>query len=85
MPLFDMTEDNFLRNSDLNVFVFGTPPVSIEILTNVTGLEFDKAFPRTEWRNVEGLKIRLISFEDLLKAKKSVGRNKDIDDIENLS
>jgi predicted nucleotidyltransferase len=85
MPLFDMTEDNFLRNPVFDVFVFGKPPVSIEILTNVKGLEFQDSYARAEWRSVEGMKVRLISFADLITAKRSAARNKDIDDIENLS
>jgi hypothetical protein len=85
MPVFDMTEENFLINPAFNLFVFGKPPVSIEILTNVTGLDFENTYANSEWRAVEGLQIRLISFDDLLKAKKSVGRNKDMDDIENLT
>ena len=85
MPLFDMTEDNFLRNPVFDVFVFGKPPVSIEILTNVKGLEFEGAYSNSECREVEGLKVQLIHFDDLLKAKRSAGRNRDVDDIENLS
>jgi predicted nucleotidyltransferase len=85
MPVFDMTADNFLYNPNFDVFVFGNPPVSIEILTNVKGLAFDDAFPRSEWREVEGLSVRLINYHDLLKSKKSAGRNKDINDLENLS
>ena len=29
MPLFDMTEENFLGNPELNVFTFGRAPSSI--------------------------------------------------------
>ncbi|MDQ3108793.1 MAG: nucleotidyltransferase [Bacteroidota bacterium] len=85
MPVFDMTEQNFLSNPDYDVFIFGKPPVSIEILTNVKGLEFEVTFPNSALRDVEGLQVRVIGYEDLLKAKRSAGRNKDIDDIENLS
>lgn len=84
MPVFDMTFDNFLNNPDLDVFIFGNPPVSIEILTNVKGLEFKSTFLNSEIRNVDGISVRLISYEDLITAKKSAGRNKDFDDIGNL-
>lgn len=30
MPVFDMTQKNFLHNADFNVFSFGRSPVSIE-------------------------------------------------------
>ena len=38
MPVFDMTEENFLKNPDLNVFTFGRPPRSIDIMTFVLPL-----------------------------------------------
>ena len=39
MPLFDMTESNFLENKHFNVFSFGRPPVSIDLMTEVKGLK----------------------------------------------
>lgn len=44
MRVFDMTEENFLKNPELNVFTFGRPPSSIDIMTDVKGLDFDKPF-----------------------------------------
>lgn len=85
MALFDMTEENFLTNSEVNVFSFGRPPVSIDIMTEVKGLQFEDAFKRVENVEVEGLRIKLIRYSDLIKSKKSSGRAKDINDIENLS
>src|ERR1700693_3916562 len=32
MPVFDMTADAFLNNSDWDVFTFGKPPSSIDIM-----------------------------------------------------
>ena len=43
MPVFDMTEENFLNNPDLNVFTFGRPPRSIDIMTAVKGIDFDES------------------------------------------
>jgi len=85
MSLFDMTEDNFLNNPEFNVFTFGRPPVSIDIMTEVKGLEFDDAFKRAKRVEVEGLSVRLLYYYDLLQAKKSSGRAKDINDLENLT
>lgn len=84
MPVFDMTEDNFLNNSFFDVFSFGRPPVSIDIMTEVKGLDFDDAFKESKVVEVEGLSIRLIDYFHLLRAKKSSGRPKDKDDLENL-
>ncbi|ACT94887.1 nucleotidyltransferase [Dyadobacter fermentans] len=84
MPLFDMTEENFLSNPAFDVFTFGRVPVSIDLITKLKGLEFDKAYQNAADYVVEGLKIRLIHYKDLIKAKKAAGRPRDINDIENL-
>jgi hypothetical protein len=85
MPVFDMTEDNFLQNPELNVFTFGRPPSRIDIMTDVKGLNFNETFKTSQIVQVEDLKVRLIERNQLLKAKRAAGRFKDLDDIENLS
>lgn len=85
MPVFDMTEDNFLKNPELNVFTFGRPPSGIDIMTDVKGLNFDETFKASQIVEIENLKVRLIHLNQLLQAKKAAGRHKDLDDIENLS
>jgi hypothetical protein len=85
MPVFDMTEGNFLKNPALNVFTFGRPPSSIDIMTDVKGLDFNETFKTSQIVQVEDLKVRLIERNQLLKAKRAAGRHKDLDDIENLS
>jgi predicted nucleotidyltransferase len=85
MPVFDMTEDNFLKNAELNVFTFGRPPRSIDIMTDVKGLNFGETFKTSQIIDIENLKVRLIHLNQLLLAKKAAGRYKDLDDIENLS
>ena len=85
MPVFDMTEENFLTNSAFNVFSFGRPPVSIDIMTEVKGLEFNNTYENSSIVEIEGLSIRLINLTDLLASKKSAGRSKDLNDLENLT
>ena len=85
MPVFDMTEANFLSHPNWNVFTFGTPPVAIDLMVKVKGLDFDTAYSKSVIFEDDGLKIRTIHKDDLLKAKKSAGRFKDRDDLENLS
>jgi len=84
MPVFDMTEKNFLNNIDLDVFSFGRPPRSIDIMTAVKGLDFETAFSTSRIIVVENLQVRLIHLNQLLQTKKASGRHKDLDDIENL-
>lgn len=85
MPVFVMTEENFLKNPDLNVFTFGRPPRSIDIMTAVKGLQFDESLAASKMVHIENLTVRLIHLSDLLKAKKASGRHKDWNDIENLT
>jgi predicted nucleotidyltransferase len=84
LPVFDMTEENFLSNPAFDVFSFGRAPVSVDILTHVKGLEFHESFEHAKFLNVEGIEVRLIDFRDLILAKKAAGRHKDLDDLENL-
>jgi hypothetical protein len=85
MPVFDMTEKNFLNDTDLDVFSFGRAPRCIDIMTAVKGLDFDTAFSTSKIIYVENLKVRLIHLNQLLQTKKVSGRHKDLDDIENLT
>lgn len=84
MPVFDMTEENFLSHPIWDVFTFGTPPVAIDVMVNIKGLDFNNAFQNAVFFEDDNLKIRTIHRNDLLKAKRLAGRPKDIDDLENL-
>lgn len=85
MSVFNMTAERFLDNSRYDVFTFGRPPVSIDILTDVKGLDFETAFAHSEWFEVsDTLSVRALRLADLLEAKKAAARPKDLDDIENL-
>lgn len=56
------------------------------IMTRVKGLSFEEVFPKAELVELdEGLFVRLIALEDLLKAKRASGRAKDFDDIRHLN
>lgn len=86
MPVFDMTLDKFLHDSSIDVFSFGRPPVSIDIITQLKGLEFGQAWPKIEEKVIEGnIKVKVISRKDLISAKKASNRPKDQDDIEHLT
>ncbi|MCS7019731.1 MAG: DUF6036 family nucleotidyltransferase [Cytophagales bacterium] len=85
MPIFDMSETKFLQVSDYDVFTFGRPPVSIDIITQIKGLQFNEAFQSAIWVEIEeNLRVRTLHLSDLIKAKQASGRNKDKDDLENL-
>ncbi|MFC2126693.1 nucleotidyltransferase [Bacteroidota bacterium] len=85
MPLFDMTLENFMTNPDMDVFTYGRPPVSIDIMTSVKGLDFNRSYERSNIVEVNGLMIRIIDHNDLLLSKKASNRPKDQDDIDHLT
>jgi Nucleotidyl transferase of unknown function (DUF2204) len=84
MPVFDMNEQNFLSHPVWDVFTFGNPPVAIDIMTRLEGLDFNTAFDRSVIFEDEELEIRTIHKNDLILLKRSAGRSKDLNDLENL-
>lgn len=84
MPMFDMTEANFINNQAMNVFTFGVSPVSIDLMTEAKGLDFETVFQHAEIHEVDGLQVRVVHFNDLIRAKMAAGRMKDMNDIEHL-
>jgi predicted nucleotidyltransferase len=84
MPVFDMTEETFLYNDSLNVFSFGRQPVSIEILKEITGLKFNEVYQEAINTEIEGISLKIINLNHLKENKKQSGRNKDLNDLENL-
>jgi predicted nucleotidyltransferase len=84
MPVFDMTEMNFLEHPNWDVFTFGNPPVAIDLMIKVAGLNFEEVYERSVIFEEDGLQIRTIHKNDLIQAKKNAGRAKDKNDLENL-
>lgn len=85
MPVFDMSAHNFLSNPAMDVFTFGRPPVAIDVITQLKGLEFAEAFEAATVTEVDGLPIRLIYYWHLIQAKKAAGRPRDQNDLDNLA
>ena len=62
----------------------GVPPVRIEILTGIDGVEFGQCYTRRASVEIDGVDIDLISLQDLKTNKRAAGRLQDLDDIEKL-
>ena len=67
------------------VIRMGNPPLRIELLTSVTGVDFGACHRRREMQVVDSTEVAFISLPDLLANKRATGRTKDIADIEELS
>lgn len=64
------------------VVQLGYPPMRIDIMTSIEGLDFEKAYKNRSNGNLFGLRNQpYISFNDLIKNKKNTGRPKDKFDI----
>ena len=62
----------------------GVPPLRIEVMRSISGVEFEDYWPRRVLIDDEGLRISMISLADLRSNKKSTGRPKDLLDLEEL-
>ena len=81
-PLFDLTLDDLSRPGI--VFQIGLPPARIDILTGISGVEFDGAWTGRMVANVAGQELPFIGREDLIRNKRAAGRAKDLADVEAL-
>ena len=66
------------------VFQMGVPPQRIDLLTSVTGLEFDEAWSTRRLHKVDTLELPFLGRAALLQNKRATGRSKDRVDVEIL-
>lgn len=62
----------------------GLPPIRIELITKASGIEFEECFINHIEDELDGVKVNIISLNDLKKNKLAAGRYKDLNDLENL-
>ena len=77
-----LTSDLFLARN--NVVRMGVPPIRIEILTSVSGVEFESCYAEKEMIRIEEMAVPVISLSRLRENKAASGRAKDLEDLENL-
>ena len=81
-PLFDLTLDD-LSHAD-TVFQIGVPPARIDLLTSITGVDFDRAWQNKIALQLEDLSTFCIGKRDLIENKRLLGRPKDLADVDAL-
>ncbi len=82
---FDVPElnpDLFLNEK--KVIRMGLPPLRIEILTTISGVNFDECYSERVTSIIDGVEVNIISLKHLKINKKASGRYKDLDDLEHL-
>ena len=79
---FQLTSQDFIKEG--NVIQFGYPPLRIDILTSIDGVNFGDCILNKKDVEIDGMLVYFIGLTDLLKNKKESGRPRDLDDIDNL-
>jgi len=77
-----LTESDFLKEN--YVTQLGYPPLRIDILNAISGVEFDDAFSNRVIAEADDLSINFINIPDFIKNKEATGRAKDMGDIASL-
>lgn len=81
-PLSDVTAADFARPG--LVLQIGVPPVRIDVLTELTGLQFSDAWRSREPGRFGSLTVDFLGRDDFIRNKRATGRAKDLGDIEGL-
>jgi predicted nucleotidyltransferase len=81
-PVSDVSESDFSREGV--VFQIGSSPRRIDILTRISGVDFERAYANRQTVSVEGMDVPVISLKDLIANKRASGRTQDLADLEKL-
>ena len=81
-PLENLSSNDFAHEGYF--YQMGRPPLRVDIMMSIPGIEFDEAWKNREVVELDELKILFISRSDLIRVKEASGRPQDKIDIENL-
>jgi predicted nucleotidyltransferase len=80
------------KSADASLFLeagriirFGVPPLRIEVLNRISGVDFEECYASRVEAMIEGIPVTLIDLDHLKANKKAAGRLKDLNDLEQLS
>lgn len=81
-------EAHGVKESDFSVpgiaYQLGLPPNRIDLLTEISGLDFAEACRDLEVGEVFGSPVKFLSLPNLIRNKKAAGRGKDLIDLQAL-
>jgi len=77
-----LTPDLFLGKD--TIVRMGLPPVRIEILTSISGVEFESCYAEKEMIQIDEMVVPVISLARLRENKAASGRTRDLADLESL-
>lgn len=82
-PLTDLTEADFAEEGYF--YQMGMPPVRVDILMGIPGIQFADAWERRVVVNFDDIPVVFISRQDLIISKQASGRPQDLIDVSLLS
>jgi hypothetical protein len=74
--------EDFLRENLINQL--GYPPLRIDILTSIDGINFKDAYPQKQVIIIEDFTANYIGLNDLIQNKNASGRQQDLVDVNTL-
>ena len=77
-----LTTEDFLKPN--SVVQLGYPPVRIDLLTSIDGVEFEQSYRNRVVMDVGGTTLSIIGVDDFRTNKRAAGRAQDIADLESL-
>jgi hypothetical protein len=78
----EIDEQLFLQKD--KVLRMGNAPIRIELLTTISGVDFQTCYNDRIEDTIDGVQVNIIDLENLKKNKKASARFKDLDDFEKL-
>ncbi len=82
MSSLGLQKEDFLEENA--IMQIGYPPLRIDILTAIDGVEFSEAYLNKQVIDIDGIEVNYISLNDLILNKQKSGRHQDISDVEAL-
>lgn len=79
LELDEITAETFTNKRV--VYQIGVAPIRVDILTEVTGVEFGRAWERRVSSTFFGVPVNFISLDDLIANKEALGRASDVNDL----
>lgn len=81
-PLHDLTEEDLVHPG--LVFQIGVPPIRIDVMNEIDGVDFDAAWPDRLEATFAKLTVPVLSRHHLIANKRASGRLQDLADVEHL-
>ncbi len=81
-PLHDLTAKDLVEPG--LIFQIGVPPIRIDVITAIDGVEFSDAWPDRIQTTFAGENVAVLSMNHLIVNKKAAGRLQDLADVEKL-